>query len=67
MRNASRYVKTFSALLGAISTWGVTAYADNSVTPVEMFGLLAVLGTVAAVFQFPNDTGADPNTGEQAG
>lgn len=64
----SRYVKTICAVLGGISTWGITAAADNAITQVELFGLLGVLSTCLAVYAFPNtppDGEADPNISER--
>lgn len=48
----SRYIKALAALLGAISTWGVTA-APDGVDSVEWFGLLGVLGTGLLVLGSP--------------
>lgn len=50
----SRYVKFFSALFGGIATWGYTAASEGGIDTAEWFGVLAVLGTALAVFQFPN-------------
>lgn len=50
----SRYIKTIAAILGGVSTWGITAAADNAITLVETFGLLGVLSTCLAVYAFPN-------------
>jgi hypothetical protein len=51
----SRYAKTVAAILGAIGTWGMTAYTTGSeITGDEWFGLLVALGTAAAVFGVPN-------------
>lgn len=50
----SKYVKTICAVLGGVSTWGLTAAADNAITLVECFGLLGVLSTCLAVYAFPN-------------
>ena len=65
----SRYVKFFSALLGGIATWGYTAAADDLISKVEWFGLIGVIGTALAVYQFPNtnpDGGAgDPEISEK--
>lgn len=49
------YAKAIAALAGVVSTWGITAAADNSITAVELFGLLGAVGTVAAVWATPND------------
>lgn len=65
----SRYTKFLSALLGGIATWGYTA-ADGGITTQEWFGLVAVLGTAFAVFQFPNvnpDGAGDPDVSETDG
>lgn len=58
----SRYAKSLMAFFTALGTWGVTAYSDNAVTSVEMFGLCGVLVTTVGVFAVPND----PPTGEPA-
>lgn len=50
----TRYVKALSALLGGVSTWGLTAAVDNAISQLELFGLLGVLSTVLAVYAFPN-------------
>jgi len=51
----SRYFKAIAALLGAVSTWGITAAADDAISTVEWFGLVGALGTVIAVYAVPND------------
>ena len=65
----SRYIKTIASILGGVSTWGITAAADNAITQVELFGLLGVLSTVLAVYAFPNSPpageAADPNVSER--
>lgn len=65
----SRYVKFISALLGSLATWGYSVTEDNTITQGEWFGILGVLATAFAVYQFPNvtpDTGAgDPDVSEQ--
>jgi hypothetical protein len=50
----SRYAKSVAALLGAISTWGITAAAEGGVNAVEWFGLLGSVGTVIGVYAIPN-------------
>ena len=50
-----QYVKLISAILGGVSSWGLTAALDDNITAVEYFGLLGVLGTAFAVWAFPND------------
>lgn len=50
----AKYWKTVAGLLGAISTWGVTAAADGHITMVEGFGLLGVLATAGFVYQVKN-------------
>ncbi len=52
----SRYSKAVAALLGAIATWGITAYADDAISGVEWFGLLGVLATVIATISAPANT-----------
>lgn len=65
----TRYAKTIAAILGAISTWGITAGADGGYDQVEMYGLLGAIATVLAVYGVPNnppaDQPADPNVSEQ--
>ena len=65
----SRYLKTIAAMLGAISTWGITAAAEGGINSVEWFGLLGSLGTVIAVYAVPNTPPAgqpsDPAMSEQ--
>lgn len=65
----TRYIKTISAVLGGVSTWGITAAADNAITNVELFGLLGVLSTALAVYAFPNTPPegepSDPGISEQ--
>lgn len=58
------YLKALIAVLGGVSTWGITAAADNAITQVEVFGLLGVLSTALAVFAFPN---APVEEGDDAG
>jgi len=48
------YAKAIAALLGAVSTWGVTAAADGAITLVECFGLVGAIGAVVAVFAATN-------------
>jgi hypothetical protein len=64
----SRYLKFVSALLGGVATWGYTATTDHGIDAGEWFGLLGVLATALAVFQFPNTPPAgqpsDPNISE---
>ena len=48
------YIKAIIAVLGGVSTWGITAASDNAITPVELFGLLGVLSTSLGVYAFPN-------------
>lgn len=50
----SRYLKALIAVLGGVSTWGITAASDNSISQVELFGLLGVLSTALGVYAFPN-------------
>lgn len=58
----SRYIKTIVAVLGGISSWGITAAADDAITQVELYGLLGILATVLGVYAFPNT----PPEGEPA-
>lgn len=56
-RNVPRmqaYVKAIIAILGGVSAWGITAAADNSITAVELYGLLGALATALGVYAFPN-------------
>lgn len=65
----TRYMKTIVAILGAISTWGITAAADEGITSVEWYGLLGALAAALAVYGAPNTPPrgevADPNMSEQ--
>lgn len=65
----SRYAKSIAAFLGTLSTWGVAAGMDGAYDQGELWGLLGVLGTTFAVFQFPNTPpegeSADPEISEQ--
>jgi hypothetical protein len=56
----SPYIKAISAVIGGISTWGITAAASDGVNAVEWFGLLGVLSTSLAVFAFPNAPVPEP-------
>lgn len=64
----SRYVKSISALLGGLATWGYTAAEDGNIALAEWFGVLGVLATALAVYQFPNTPpageGSDPGVSE---
>lgn len=53
-------VKAIIAVLGGISTWGITAAADNTINAVEVYGLLGVLSTSVAVYAFPNAEAGRP-------
>lgn len=53
----NRYAKTIAAVLGAISTWGITASPDG-ITGNEWFGLLGALAAVLAVYAVPNSSPA---------
>ena len=69
MDKLSRYWKTIIAVLGGISSWGITASADNDITQVELYGLLGALATALAVYGIPNSPPsgepADPNMSER--
>lgn len=58
------YIKAIIAILGGISTWGITAASDNAITPVEIFGLLGVLSTALGVYAFPNAPMDEEGEGE---
>lgn len=47
-------LKAYVAFLTALGTWGATAYADNGLTIVEVFGLCGVLIAPALVWYVPN-------------
>lgn len=47
------YMKALVALLGAVSTWGVTAAIDGKFDAVELFGLLGAVGAALAVAASP--------------
>lgn len=65
----TRYWKTILAVLGGISSWGITAAADDAITQVELYGLLGVLATALAVYGVPNSPPegepADPDISER--
>lgn len=65
----SRYIKSISAFLGLIGTWGATAGADGHYDQIELWGLTGVLVGTLAVFQLPNRPPAgepsDPEISEQ--
>jgi len=69
MNGLSRYSKTIAAILGAVSTWGITAAAEGGINAVEWYGLLGALAAALAVYGIPNvaPTGepADPGMSEQ--
>lgn len=48
------YNKAVVAFFTALGTWGATAFADNGVTAVELFGLCGVIVATAGVFQVKN-------------
>lgn len=48
------YAKAIAAFLTAISTWGATSLADDSIKGGEWFGLFGVLGVTFAVYQVRN-------------
>lgn len=56
------YAKALTALLGAVGTWGVTAYEDNAVNGAEWFGLLLGLSTALGVYIVKNGAEPDPTT-----
>lgn len=49
----TRYFKFIIALLGGLSSWGVTASVDGY-EDAELWGILAILATALAVFVVPN-------------
>jgi len=65
----ARYRKSVAALLGSVATWGLTAGADGTYDQVELWGLLAALAAVFAVWGTPNDVPAgaprDPGMSER--
>jgi hypothetical protein len=65
----SRYAKAITAFFTALGTWGVTAFADGTLTTVELFGLCGVIVVTAGVFQVPNTPPdgewRDPNISER--
>lgn len=66
----SRYVKTIVAILGGVSSWGLTAALDDTISKVELFGLLGAVATALGVYAFPNtnpDGPADPDVSEMDG
>jgi len=50
----AKFAKFIVALFGGIATWGVTAGADGSISDIEYYGLLAVIGTAFEVFAIAN-------------
>lgn len=50
----NHYMKAIVAVLGGISAWGITAAVDNSISLVELFGLLGALATALGVYAVPN-------------
>jgi hypothetical protein len=48
------YAKSLIALLGAVSTWGVTAVAENGIDGTEWFLLLGAVATALGVWAVPN-------------
>lgn len=64
----SRYAKALVALLGALSTWGITAAEDGAYSQVELWGALLAAVTALGVYAWPNrppDGVADPGMSEQ--
>ena len=65
----SRYMKTIAAILGTVSTWGITAGSSEGISGVELYGLLGALSGAFAVYGIPNTPpagqAADPNMSEQ--
>lgn len=60
----TRYSKAIAALLAAISTWGLTAAVDNSITLVEYFGLLGAVAAAVTVYATPNSPPDDSEDDE---
>lgn len=56
------FAKAVVALLGAVGTWGVTAYEDNAVNGAEWFGLLLGLSTALGVYVVKNGESVDSTT-----
>ena len=50
----SPYMKAIVAILGSISTWGVTALVDGGVSGVEWFGLVGAVATALGVYGVKN-------------
>jgi len=65
----TRYAKSIIAVLTGLATWGATAFADDSITSVELFGLCGVAVLGLSVFAVPNEppagTPRDPDISER--
>ena len=57
--------KAIIAFLGALGTWGATAFADNGLNAVEAFGRCGVLVAAVTVWAVPNQP-APPDGGHSA-
>lgn len=53
----NNYVKTITALLGTVGTWGITA-SDGGISSQEWFGLVVALATAVGVYALPNTSKA---------
>lgn len=66
----TRYAKSIIAFLTSLGTWGVTAFADDAINSVELFGLTGVVVAAFAVYTYPNTPPdgepRDPNVSEVA-
>lgn len=51
--------KAIIAILGGVSSWGMTAAVDDAITQVELFGLLGVIATALGVYFYPNAPAPD--------
>lgn len=51
----SRYSKAIAAFLGILSTWGITASAENGIESSEYWGLVGLIGAYLT-YQVRNTT-----------
>lgn len=59
------YAKTIVAVLLAVSTWGVTAFADGNASAAEWFGGLGAVASGFAVYWTKNTSSPEPDDPEE--